>query len=195
MSTDDTPVNPYASPEAFDDHPANVDSEVEALRKKLLSHEASIQSMGVLFFIGAVINILLGLVWAGLGVVALVGGEGSGELLFMLGLGVVVLGLGAVQFWVARGLRRLDKRVRIPAAILSGLSLIWIPIGTLIGGYFLYLLLSDKGAQVMSPQYKEIIAATPHIKYKTSIVVWIFLGLLIFVIAMAAIAAIVGIAA
>jgi hypothetical protein len=32
---------------------------------------------------------------------------------------------------------------------------------------------------VFSDEYKRVIAETPHIKYRTSIVVWIFLGLLL----------------
>ena len=51
--------------------------------------------------------------------------------------------------------------------------------GTLIGFYMLYLLLSKKGTMVFSPEYKEIIAQTPHMKYKTSPVVWIALGLIV----------------
>jgi hypothetical protein len=41
---------------------------------------------------------------------------------------------------------------------------------------------------VLSEQYQQVIAQTEHIKYKTSIVVWIFLGLIVALI----IAAVVG---
>jgi hypothetical protein len=72
------------------------------------------------------------------------------------------------------------------------LGLIGFPIGTLISVYFLYLLLSQKGAYVFSPEYAQVIAATPHIQYKTSIVVWIFLGLLLVVIFLAIVFTVIG---
>lgn len=43
---------------------------------------------------------------------------------------------------------------------------------------------------VFSPYYKEIISQTPHIKYKTSIVVWIFLGLLLALLGLGIVGAI-----
>jgi len=54
--------------------------------------------------------------------------------------------------------------------------LIGFPIGTLIHGYILYLYWGTKGRKVFSPEYKQIIAGTPHVKYKTSIIIWILLG-------------------
>ena len=74
-----------------------------------------------------------------------------------------------------------SKRVLI-AIVLSAIGLLGFPIGTLISAYFLYLLVSEKGKVVFSDEYKEVIRKTPHIRYKTSIVVWIFLGLLLLLI-------------
>jgi hypothetical protein len=67
---------------------------------------------------------------------------------------------------------------RIPSAILSGLGLISFPLGTLINGYILYLLFSKKDSTIFSDDYKQVIQETPHNKYQTSLLVWIFLGLL-----------------
>ena len=74
----------------------------------------------------------------------------------------------------------------------SVIGLLAIPVGTIISGYFLYLLLSKKGTVIFSPQYKQIIAATPHIKYKTSKIVIALLLILIALIAIALIVALGG---
>jgi hypothetical protein len=62
--------------------------------------------------------------------------------------------------------------------VFGAIGLLGFPVGTLIAGYLLYLLWSEKGNVVFSPRYQRVMQATPHIKYKTSIIVWIFLGLL-----------------
>jgi len=108
--------------------------------------------------------------------------------LFMVIFTIVFFGLGAFQFAVGLGLRKLLPWARIAGIVMGCLSLLGFPAGTLIGGYFLYLLLSAKGQYVFSPEYSRVIAATPHIKYQTSIIVWIFLGLLILVVSVGVIA-------
>jgi uncharacterized membrane protein (DUF485 family) len=62
----------------------------------------------------------------------------------------------------------------------------------MISAFALYLLLSSKGEMVYSPQYKEIVQATPHIRYKTSVIVWILLFILVGLIAFGIIAAMVS---
>ena len=62
----------------------------------------------------------------------------------------------------------------------------------LIVGYILYLLLSPKGSVVFSPAYKEIIAQTPHIKYRTSLILKIVLVLFVSLIGLAIVGAIIS---
>jgi hypothetical protein len=69
--------------------------------------------------------------------------------------------------------------------VLSEVGLLGFPIGTLINGYILYLLLSKKGRKVFSDEYRQIVSLTPHIKYRTSIVVCILLGLIVLMVAAA----------
>jgi hypothetical protein len=76
-------------------------------------------------------------------------------------------------------LRRLKPGARTPAIVMSGLGLLAFPLGTLINGYILWLLLSRKGSFILSPAYGPIVEATPHIKYRTSVWVWILLGLIV----------------
>ena len=77
----------------------------------------------------------------------------------------------------------MKKWARIPTGILSGIGLLAFPIGTLINAYVLYLIFSAKGKMVFSDEYRAVIEQTPHIKYRTSIIVWIVLGLLLLLIA------------
>jgi predicted nucleic acid-binding Zn ribbon protein len=72
--------------------------------------------------------------------------------------------------------------------IISAIGLLSFPCGTLISACLLYLFFSHKGEMVFSDRYEEIIQGTPHIKYKTLIIVWIFLLILIGVILAAIIA-------
>ena len=69
--------------------------------------------------------------------------------------------------------------MKIPVTILSGLGLLSIPIGTLINGYILYLMYSQKGKVVFSPEYQDIRDATPEIQYQTSKLAW---GILIVLV-------------
>jgi DNA-directed RNA polymerase subunit RPC12/RpoP len=145
-------------------------NEAEAIRQAHIKHEASVKSVGVLYYLGAAVVLLSA-------VFGLMAGarNASGSLPIM----VVLLVLGILQVWVGTGLRGLKSWARIPASILSGIGLLGFPLGTLINAYILYLLLCEKGKTVFSDEYKEVIAATPHIKYKTSILVWIVFILLL----------------
>jgi len=60
-------------------------------------------------------------------------------------------------------------------------------VGTLINGYILWLVLSKKGRFILSKDYAAIVAATPHVKYRTSpwILVWIVVGAILLMILIA----------
>ena len=161
---------------------------VEEIRKEHLKHEASIRSIGVLYYLGGA-----GLLLVGIFSVSLSGrGRGGAETAASIFIAALLLILGAGQIWVATGLRRLKKWARIPTGILSGLGLLGFPLGTLINGYILYLIFSQKGKTVFSEEYQAVIEQTPHIKYRTSIVVWVLLGLVLVLIAAGFIAAFIG---
>ena len=168
------PENPYASVTDFDDGDGN--SEVERTRNQYLNHEASVQSIGTLYVLGGFLGCLSVL---GVGAAAFGGGVGAPEALIAL----FILALCGCQLATGIGLRQLKPWARIVATILSAIGLLGIPIGTLISIYFLYLLQSKKGAVVFSPEYREVIDATPHIKYRTPVIVWILVLLLLAVIA------------
>jgi len=159
----------------------------EEMRKEHLKHEASVKSVGVLYYLGGGAVFLFGLV--GLFAVP----KDSNAPIAIVVFPVLLLFLfGAGQLWVGTGLRRLRRWARIPTGILSSIGLLGFPIGTIINGYILYLIFSQKGKVVFSDEYQAVIEQTPHIKYRTSIVVWIVLGMLLLLIAAGIIAAVIG---
>lgn len=143
------------------------DGNSERIRQEHIKHEASVKSVGILYFLGSVFMILGG-------AISLANGDGVS-----LVVGLFFVAIGGLQIWVGIGLRRLRPWARIPTGILSGLGLLGFPLGTLINAYILYLIFSQKGKTVFSEEYQRIIEETPHIKYKTSIVVWVLVGLLV----------------
>lgn len=149
-------------------------AEQEETRRTFLKHEASVQSIGILYLIGAV-----ALIAAGIGGFVVGGKTPEESPAITMAVAALLITLGLVQGQVGLWLRKLNPKSRIPATIFSGLGLLAFPIGTVINGYILYLIHSKKGAVVFSPAYRDVIAATPHIKYKTSVITWMFLGLII----------------
>ena len=186
MASDKDPeLNPYAPPSEIAFGDPNLDTDAVAVRKAHLSHEASVQSFGCLYFLGAAVLLMSGVVILITGISAMGNAAGADPDFgpgFFLALGPIYILVGGLQFWVAAGLRSLTKVGRIGGTIFGIIGLAGIPIGTLISGYLLYLLWSRKGTMVFSERYREVINATPEIKYKTSIVVWVLLGLILILI-------------
>jgi hypothetical protein len=168
--------NPYQAPAVVE---VAAESDAESTRRKYLNHEASVKGVGSLYLLGGVLGVLALL--ALFGGMALNGGSvpGGPELLMLVLSGAI----GVLQLIAGLGLRKFSNRGRILGAVVAGISLIVIPIGTVIGAYILYLLLGAKGKMVFSPEYQEVIAQTPHIRYRTSKWVWILLILfLLFIV-------------
>jgi hypothetical protein len=148
-------------------------SDAAALRRQYLNHEASIRSIGSLYYLGAVIGLMVG-------ALTLLGPRQAVPMRYLIGPLMILLG---VAYWkLGAWLRNLDARGRIPATVLACIGLIAFPIGTLINAYILYLLNSKKAAVVFSDEYHRVIEATPEIKYRTSIVVVLFAVLLAIVL-------------
>ncbi|HWV92319.1 MAG TPA: hypothetical protein VNZ59_19765 [Burkholderiales bacterium] len=162
--------NPYAAPAApVADVSAN--AEADAIRRAHISHEASIKAVGFLYYLGGV----------GVTLVAAASLLGANDASVMVTLLLIALGVG--QFFAGWAVRALRPWGRILGCVLSGLGLLGFPIGTVINAYILYLFLSKKGRTIFAPEYQAVIAATPEVKYRTSILVWIFLALLVALLA------------
>jgi hypothetical protein len=122
------------------------------------------------------------------GLAGLAGREGGAG----LGVALILVGLGVGYAFAGWGVRSLRPWGRIVGCVLAAIGLLGFPIGTLINAYILYLFLSKKGRTIYSPEYQDVIAATPHVKYKTSILVWVFLGLLVALLAFGMLASFFG---
>lgn len=161
-------LNPYAPPVAAV-HDVAV-TPYDAIREAHIKHEASIKSIGVLYMLSA-----LGIFGAGIALLP------AGSSSTALGIGLLALGIG--QFVMAFALRKFKRWARIVGTIFSTIGLLAIGLGTLISAYILYLFWGKKGKTIFSPDYQDVIAATPHIKYKTSIWIWVFLiGLVVLAV-------------
>lgn len=176
--------NPYAAPREVAEIPAAAPSEAETVRYSYLKHEASLKSVGSVYFIISVFMVFGAVTSA----FAILRSSDPGALPRVSG---IVGAVGILGFVVAFGLRMLKPWARIVAIVLSGLAVVVsifnMPsgfIGIVIHAYILSILASPKSSLVLSPYYQEIIAATPHIKYRTSKIVWILLGLLLLIILM-----------
>jgi hypothetical protein len=188
-------LNPYQPPKArLEETLLDLShdlGEAEAIRRKYLSHEASVKSIGSLHFL-SVVYILVAFVAIALSNQLFGGGVGSIRFLAVL---VYFLGLLALNLAMGIGLRGLKPWARWtevlltilsicaslifagrPAAVRGGEAAGVIVFFTIIPAYILYLLLSKKGAVVFSPEYREIIDRTRYIKYRSS---WLLKGCLI----------------
>jgi hypothetical protein len=170
--------NPYQPPAAeIAEVLPGVSTEAVQIRHEHIGHEASIRSIGVLYYLGAIMLILGG----GINLLALSAEFGVVNVV----VAVLFIVFGFLYLWMGSALRALSSKVRHVAGVFAGLGLFVFPIGTLINGYILYLLYSKKGKMVFSEEYQAIRLATPGIKYRTSVVVWVLLILLILFIAAA----------
>ena len=178
--------NPYAAPASVITPIPVHNTEAEQIRQAHLSHEASVKSIGTLYYLGA---ILLLLVLFGYSSTLLrvfnEGAAGGSEVGMLIGGALLMLGLIVFQWILAGGLRKLRPWVRIPTIILSIIGLLGFPLGTLISGYILYLMFAAKSKMVFSPEYREIIAATPHLRYRTSFLKTVLVVILIIAAFMA----------
>ena len=190
------------------------DSEVELIRRHHLSHESSIRSMGLLGYLGASFSLLFAiggvLVVSG----AIEGNEpppGTAPEMMRLAMWIGTLFWGAVALVglaVGFGLRRLQVWSRWTAMVLSVLALLYgllmsvvllavlggsnaIPVvaailfGAAILAYVFYLLVAPKSGVVFSAEYRQVIAKTPEIACRMSLVLKLVLGVVVAVVLLA----------
>jgi hypothetical protein len=169
---------------------------IEEVRKTYLNHETSIRSLSLLYLIG-------GVMFAATTLMAfnMIATQSAARTMVLAFSGI----LSFTALVISVGLRRLKRWVRFPIGFFSGLILLSVTMNLLLGSqtgamiivglvtfYILYLVFSKKGRMVFSLEYQEIIRQTPHIKRRSSVILWILLGLLILLIIGAIAAAISG---
>jgi hypothetical protein len=166
--------NPYAPPSAHVEDIRSAGAMEEEVRREHIKHEASIRSVGVLYLVGGALGAV-----SGFGLLAASSVAPGQETGMIIGLALGYLAIAALSIIVGLGIRRFRPWARMTSIVLSAIGLLGFPIGTLINCYILYLMLAAKGRRIFAADYPDIVAATPHIKYKTSIVVWVALGILV----------------
>ncbi len=154
---------------------ADAYADAAALRREHLHREAAIRSIGTVYFISAGLAIL-GALMVVIRVVILPGNVDEDS---PTGLLIFLSALSAALIVVGRGVRALVRWTRIPVILLSGLGLLAIPIGTLVHGFVLWLVLSAKGRTVFSEEYAAAVAATPDIVLPRSPLPAVFLALIL----------------
>ena len=178
--------NPYRAPVTADaPPPQNIDGDAAQIRREHLKHEASLKGIGALYILGGIFAVLAG--FSSFMSLTAMRNEvqiGGTELTFALVIAAVILGIGVLQFAVGLGMRKVKPWVKIPATIVAAIGLISIPVGTLLGFYVMYLIHSSKGQVVLTESYQQVMAQTPEIKYKTSIIVKVLLVILLVVLAL-----------
>lgn len=168
--------NPYEAPQIFD-APNVPSSDAEAVRRYHLKTEASIKSIGILYYLGGIVSLLVSV-----SSIVNTGSQKSETPLLTYGIAIGLFLLAIFQFFAGAAVRKFKPWSRIAVGILSGIGLLKLPVGTLISAYILFTVFGKKGQMVFSEPYQNIIAATPHVKYKTSKAVWIMLGIVIAII-------------
>ncbi len=184
--------SPYAPPRTeVADHRDVSDNEVVALREAHIRHEIQLKSVGTLYYLGGALALVAGVVMIP---VYLDADAAFGEMIGLFAL--IYLGAGALSIALGYGFRRLQPWVRIPGALLSGIGLLAIPIGTIVNAWILYLMFCEKGRTVLAPEYRAIVIATPEVRYRRTIGDWIAVivigGLLLGVIVLMALAGLRG---
>jgi hypothetical protein len=174
-------INPYAPPKAAVEDVVAFSGEADEIRREHIQREAAIRSIGILYYIGGAALTLLAL-GALAGSNAALGNMAMHAKAPLAVMGVIFLGFGVGTIFVGRGLRNFRPWARITSIVIAILGLANPPVGTLVNIYILYLLFSEKGRRIFESDYPEIVAATPDVKAKTSIVVWLFLGILVLAI-------------
>lgn len=173
-------ANPYAAPTAnLEPHPEVADeAEALAIRQAHISHEASLKGVGTLWILGGVI-MMIGTIGIIVPYAAGAMKDGGG---LIVGLILVYALLGSLSLVCGIDMRRLKPRARVGGSILAVLSLLGVPLGTMLGIYVLYLIHGRKGQVVFGPDYARIVQLTPQVKYKTSVVAWVLLGLIVLLL-------------
>jgi hypothetical protein len=162
--------------------PGQPSTSAQAIRKSHLKREENIRSIGTYFYFTGITQLVLVFVIV-LSASISYFSSGRNQLASLIGIGVyagIFLFVAGLSIWSAGGLLRLDRSAKVPGIIVAIISLLGFPVGTLISGGILYLLLSEESRFVFSDEYREVVAATPQIQWKTALWLKIFIGLFIF---------------
>ena len=180
-----TAFNPYAAPEEQALSGSLLPSDPVAVRKQFIHCESNIKSIaGLMILGGLLVSFCFGLT-ALLNPFSDTGNWKSLRTLFL----ITIMLAGFWQIYTGIQLRRLKLTVRIPAAIGCGLWILFVPVGTILGGVSLWYIVRPAASFVFSEEYAEVIRNTPEVGASTSIAGWSLLMVVLAVIGLALVAA------
>jgi len=172
-------LNPYATPTAALTPELAPSGPDEALRLSFLKLEQRIYRAASWFILAASSGVLAGSFYLFMGLATFMAGafsDASWEAGFAVGFMILTLGFALVAVGVgygflARYLRRLDGRARVPAIVGASLLLFGFPIFTVGGAVGLWALADAQVERVLSAEYREVVARTPHLTKKPGILI------------------------
>ena len=128
-----------------------------AVRAEHLRHETALLMMGRLYHVAAACLLIAAVV-----IVVLRQTSEGVRIASVFGM------LAAGHAFAAYLVLRLDARARFSASVMALTGLLALPIGTVLGGYLLYLVHSAKGRRILSPEYRAVVAKTPEFKCRVT---------------------------
>ncbi len=175
----------------------STDSAAEEIRREHLKHEAAVRSVGSLYIFGGGMLFLSAIV--GMSATTQSANAVSPGAGVAIVTSIILVAFAAGYLWIGISLRKLKRRARIPAGLVTGMVLLvglfgcfssivvliatgrgFLPVmlsflPPSVCSYIFYLLFSRKGTMVFSDRYGQVIEQTPHIKYR----MWIVLKVLL----------------
>ena len=186
-------ANPFAAPAptpAMSPHLGGVGVDLVGIRYTHLQQETSIAVLAVSYMVSGVLTCLY-MVFAIVMILSVdpaaqQPGEADLSTAIVAFMALVVFAIAGLHVAVGVGLWRLQSWAKGFATLSSVLGLPGFPVGTAFSIYFLYLLNNRAGNFIFSPEYRRVVAQTPHIRPEVWMIVKILLGwLLLFVLSAA----------
>jgi hypothetical protein len=172
-----TAFNPYAAPEEQALPVSLAASDPEVVRREFIHCESNIKSISGLMIFG---GLLMSFGFTAATVNEFTGSNGDfwSSLRGLFFLSVILAGVW--QVYTGIQLRRLKLTSRVPAAIACGLWILFVPVGTILGGFSLWYLLRHAATFVFSDEYAEFMRRSPQVTTSTSIAGWsLLLGIIL----------------
>ena len=159
--------NPYAAPE--EQTLSELPADHLAVRNQFIHCESNIKSIAGLMILGGL------LVSFGFGLATVYAFTGTGGSFWVSAGTLFLLAVIFAGFWqtyTGIQLRRLKLTARVPAAIACGIWILFVPVGTILGGLSLWYILRPAANFVFSEEYAEVVRRTPQVTASTSIAGW-----------------------
>lgn len=159
-------------------------SDDEAIRRRNLGRETNLRTLGLLVYLNSIFFFYVAAVgaWA---IPSSPQAPTGFDPLWTAVVASVISAIAAYALWMwvgATKLRRLDRGGIWQGRVWGLLSLPGIPIGTVLGVWALCCNFSRQTDFILSSEYREIVARTPHIKQGWSPIVKILAAILAVVL-------------